>query len=188
MAKILGLDLGTNSIGWALIDDKENKIVKAGSRIIPMDAATIGDYEKGNLKSAASERTSFRSMRRLNERAILRRERLLRILHIMGFLPQSFESQIDFTEHPGKFKKHGEPLLPYQKDEQGKNTFLFQESLCEMLNDFKNRHPDLVSDGKLYPMIGLSITYERKLLLAPSQRKSWHGLFSTSTQSEDTTN
>ena len=27
MAKILGLDLGTNSIGWALIDDKENKIV-----------------------------------------------------------------------------------------------------------------------------------------------------------------
>lgn len=164
MAKILGLDLGTNSIGWALIDDKENKIVKAGSRIIPMDAATIGDYEKGNLKSAASERTSFRSMRRLNERAILRRERLLRILHIMGFLPQSFESQIDFTEHPGKFKKHGEPLLPYQKDEQGKNTFLFQESFCEMLNDFKNRHPDLVSDGKLIPY-DWTIYYLRKKAL-----------------------
>jgi CRISPR/Cas system Type II protein with McrA/HNH and RuvC-like nuclease domain len=26
MARILGLDLGTNSIGWALIDDKHNKI------------------------------------------------------------------------------------------------------------------------------------------------------------------
>ena len=27
MAKILGLDLGTNSIGWALIDDKLNKYI-----------------------------------------------------------------------------------------------------------------------------------------------------------------
>ena len=44
MSKILGLDLGTNSIGWALIDSKEQKIIKAGSRIIPMDAATMGDY------------------------------------------------------------------------------------------------------------------------------------------------
>ena len=26
MTKILGLDLGTNSIGWALIDDVQNKI------------------------------------------------------------------------------------------------------------------------------------------------------------------
>ena len=77
MSKILGLDLGTNSIGWALIDSKEQKIIKAGSRIIPMDAATMGDYEKGNLKSAASERTDFRGARRLYERAILRRERLL---------------------------------------------------------------------------------------------------------------
>jgi CRISPR-associated endonuclease Csn1 len=33
MAKILGLDLGTNSIGWALIDDKQNKILGIGSRI-----------------------------------------------------------------------------------------------------------------------------------------------------------
>ena len=54
MKKILGLDLGTNSIGWALIEADGHKIIKAGSRIIPMDAATIGDYEKGNLKSAAS--------------------------------------------------------------------------------------------------------------------------------------
>jgi CRISPR/Cas system Type II protein with McrA/HNH and RuvC-like nuclease domain len=33
MAKILGLDLGTNSIGWALIDDVQNKILGIGSRI-----------------------------------------------------------------------------------------------------------------------------------------------------------
>jgi hypothetical protein len=33
MAKILGLDLGTNSIGWALIDS--NEIVGLGARIFP---------------------------------------------------------------------------------------------------------------------------------------------------------
>ena len=41
MAKtILGLDLGTNSIGWALIqqdfENKKGEILGMGSRIIPM--------------------------------------------------------------------------------------------------------------------------------------------------------
>ena len=46
MKKILGLDLGTNSIGWAIIEKEDNKgrIIKSGSRIIPMDAATLGDF------------------------------------------------------------------------------------------------------------------------------------------------
>lgn len=52
MKKILGLDLGTNSIGWAVINslvDDEGKekltsISSCGSRIIPMDAATLGDF------------------------------------------------------------------------------------------------------------------------------------------------
>ena len=50
--KILGLDLGTNSIGWAVINssvDDEGKekltsISSCGSRIIPMDAATLGEF------------------------------------------------------------------------------------------------------------------------------------------------
>ena len=36
--KILGLDLGTNSIGWALIEPENQKIIGMGSRIIPMGA------------------------------------------------------------------------------------------------------------------------------------------------------
>jgi CRISPR-associated endonuclease Csn1 len=51
MKKILGLDLGTNSIGWALIandfDKKEGEIIGLGSRIIPMDKAQLSDFEKG---------------------------------------------------------------------------------------------------------------------------------------------
>jgi CRISPR-associated endonuclease Csn1 len=39
MKKILGLDLGTNSIGWALVNESENNdekssIVKLGVRLI----------------------------------------------------------------------------------------------------------------------------------------------------------
>jgi CRISPR-associated endonuclease Csn1 len=35
MKKILGLDLGTNSIGWALVNENEkSSIIKIGSRVI----------------------------------------------------------------------------------------------------------------------------------------------------------
>ena len=40
MKKILGLDLGTNSIGWAVVEqdfeNKQGKILGMGSWIIPM--------------------------------------------------------------------------------------------------------------------------------------------------------
>lgn len=51
MRTILGLDLGTNSIGWAVINSVINEQVEriwiemAGSRIIPMDAAILGDFD-----------------------------------------------------------------------------------------------------------------------------------------------
>lgn len=123
MKTILGLDLGPSSIGWALINtenEKPEKIIKAGSRIIPMDAGEMSDYESGKLQSAASLRTGFRGMRRLYERASLRRERLLRVLNILGFLPCHYSNQIDFETHPGKFKDNSEPLLPYKRNENGK--------------------------------------------------------------------
>ena len=149
MKNILGLDLGTNSIGWALIDYDNKKIVKAGSRIIPMDAAAMSSFEKGNLQSAASVRTSFRRTRRLYQRATLRRERLFRILNIMGFLPKHFQEQIDFEVHPGKFKNNNEPLLPYRKTIEGKNEFIFMDSFQEMLNEFQQIHPELIGNKKI---------------------------------------
>ena len=41
MKKILGLDLGTNSIGWALVNEAENSeekssIIKLGVRVNPL--------------------------------------------------------------------------------------------------------------------------------------------------------
>ena len=99
MKTILGLDLGTNSIGWALIkqdfESKEGSILALGSRIIPMSQDILGDFNKGNSISQTAERTRLRSMRRLRERHLLRRERLHRVLNVLGFLPQHYAAKID---------------------------------------------------------------------------------------------
>lgn len=171
MKNILGLDLGTNSIGWALLDGEKNKIIKAGSRIIPMDAATLGAFEAGNLQSQASIRTGFRGTRRLYERAELRRERLLRVLNVLDFLPNHFKDEIDFVEHPGKFKNHSEPLLPYRKNKDGKNEFIFNDSFQEMLADFAIHQPDLVSNGKKIPYDWTIYYLRKKALSKPIKRE-----------------
>ena len=61
MSKILGLDLGTNSIGWAVVNAERTEredgtdylkptgIEMAGSRIIPMDASILGNFDAGNV-------------------------------------------------------------------------------------------------------------------------------------------
>ena len=173
MKKILGLDLGTNSIGWAVVNADEvirkdnttylkpNSISCAGSRIIPMSADILGDFDKGNSISQTAERTRLRMMRRLLERNHLRRERLLRVLKIMEFLPEHYDAMVS---RYGKFIDDSEPKLPWYKDEGGKMVFLFQDSFQEMLSDFKQHQPQLLADGKKVPY-DWTIYYLRKKAL-----------------------
>ena len=55
MKNILGLDLGSNSIGWALVKAEENGSpigsIKMDSRIIPMSQDILGSFEKGDTVS-----------------------------------------------------------------------------------------------------------------------------------------
>ena len=84
MKRILGLDLGTNSIGWALVDSEEQRILGMGSRIIPMDQGVLDTFSGGNpVETQTAARTVYRGTRRLRERALLRRERLIRVLNMM---------------------------------------------------------------------------------------------------------
>lgn len=173
MKKILGLDLGTNSIGWAVVKAEEKLrdnetsylqpigISAAGSRIIPMSADILGDFDKGNSVSQTAERTGFRGVRRLHERNLLRRERLLRVLNLMNFLPEHYANQID---RYGKFINHSEPKLAWTKDETGKFRFIFEDSFNEMLADFAKSQPQLVTDGKKVPY-DWTIYYLRKKAL-----------------------
>jgi len=170
MKKILGLDLGTNSIGWALINQDVEKnqgnIINIGSRIIPMSQEILGEFDKGNSISQTAERTGFRGTRRLRERHLLRRERLHRVLNILEFLPKYYANQIDFEKHLGQFIDNSEPKLAY--DENGQ--FIFKKSFDEMLADFATHQPKLVAEGKKVPY-DWTIYYLRKKALTKKIEK-----------------
>ena len=173
MKKILGLDLGTNSIGWAVVNAEEIAredattflkpigISGAGSRIIPMSADILSDFDMGNSISQTAERTRLRMARRLRERNLIRRSRMLRTLKTMGFLPEHFAEQIDEN---GKYMNDSEPKLAWQKNETGKAVFLFQNSFKQMLADFALNQPQLVADGRKLPY-DWTIYYLRKKAL-----------------------
>lgn len=172
--KILGLDLGTNSIGWAVVNaettDKglqPTSIANAGSRIIPMDAALQGDFESGNSISQTANRTAARGVRRLFERRALRRERLNRVLNLMGFLPQHYSKHLN---RYGQLNKGQEPKLAWYLDENGKMQFLFQSSFDEMVNEFATIQPELLENGKKIPY-DWTIYYLRKKALAQAISK-----------------
>ena len=85
MKRILGLDLGTNSIGWALVNEKENEnekssIVKLGVRVNPLTVDEQQNFEKGKSITTNSDRTLKRGMRRNLQRYKLRRENLIEVL------------------------------------------------------------------------------------------------------------
>ena len=143
MRNILGLDLGTNSIGWALVQIDENEIIKPaiklGSRIIPMSQDVLGKFDSGVTESQTAVRTSYRGIRRIRERFHLRRERLHRILHILGFLPPHYDKALGWnrtiSQTYGKFIDDTEPKLAWTKDPQGKNRFIFMDSFCQRIPD-----------------------------------------------------
>jgi len=61
MTKILGIDLGTNSIGWAIIEN--NAILGMGSRIFSEGVVNLGEGE-GRETSKNASRTIDRGVRR----------------------------------------------------------------------------------------------------------------------------
>lgn len=162
MKRILGLDLGTNSIGWALVEG--DHILGAGSRIIPMDQKILGEFDRGNSISQTSERTRLRSVRKLYERKNLRRQRLHRVLNVLGFLPPHYASKIDFEKKLGQFFPGEEPKLPYATSENGTCEFLFKDSYKEMLDLFTEKYPEISLENKKVPY-DWTIYYLRKKAL-----------------------
>lgn len=91
MKKILGLDLGTTSIGWAVVNEAENSleqstIEKIGVRVNPLSVDELTNFEKGKSITTNADRTLKRSMRRNLQRYKLRRENLIEILKEQGFI------------------------------------------------------------------------------------------------------
>jgi len=83
--KILGLDLGTTSIGWAFTKEKESNLEQSsieeiGVRVNPLTTDEQRNFEKGKPVSLTADRTLKRSARRNLQRYKLRRENLIEAL------------------------------------------------------------------------------------------------------------
>lgn len=91
MSKILGLDLGTNSVGWAVVDTDLQKILDTGVRIFPegVEPKTIGQGDKEQSKNAT--RRDKRQMRRQFYRKRLRKIKLLQVLIEQEMCPLTAE-------------------------------------------------------------------------------------------------
>ena len=85
MERILGIDTGTNSLGWAIVDKDENgyRLVSKGTNIFSEGVK----IEKGIESSKAAERTEHRSVRKHYWRRKVRKIRLLTILSENNLCP-----------------------------------------------------------------------------------------------------
>lgn len=81
---ILGLDLGTNSIGWALIEVDENsipiRIIALGSRIIPLSTSDKEEFQRGLSITKNQSRMVSRTQRKGYDRKQLKKSDLKKIL------------------------------------------------------------------------------------------------------------
>lgn len=84
--RVLGLDLGTNSLGWCLIEEDLQQtpmaVVALGSRIFPMALEDKTPVPKNHARRRA------RLARRRNQRLARRKARMRNYLISLGFLPQ----------------------------------------------------------------------------------------------------
>ena len=182
MTKILGLDLGTNSIGWAVVDDKENKILGIGSRIFPegVKADTIGKGDKEESKNAA--RRNSRQQRRQFYRKRLRKIKLLRTLIDLRMCPAThleldIWSKWDKTKGKAGRKALDSPsyeewhrLNPYVLREKALHNDLTKFEMGRVLYHLIQRRGFLSNrkgkdDGKIYKgkegMVGITETQEQ---------------------------
>lgn len=96
MKRILGLDLGSSSIGWAIIEENskeilsednlydKDKIIAIGSRIIPLSTEESTQFSKGQSLTKNADRTKNRTQRKGYDRYQLRRKLLLEELTQLG--------------------------------------------------------------------------------------------------------
>ena len=93
MEKVLGLDLGTNSIGWAIVqhnDDLSYSLLDKGVNIFQDGVA----HDKSGEKPMVSERTAARSSRRHYFRRRLRKIELLKVLVKYDLCPCLSEEEL----------------------------------------------------------------------------------------------
>ncbi|MCS6820530.1 MAG: hypothetical protein NZ551_01535 [Microscillaceae bacterium] len=111
--KTLGLDIGTNSIGFALLDDTQGEILWQGVHIFQEGV----NRNKGREESKNAERRAARQARKLTRRRHDRKVTLMRLLQAIGLCPTSEEELAHWKAlDPYELRKRGldEKLSPFE--------------------------------------------------------------------------
>ena len=126
MKRILGIDTGTNSLGWAVVDKNETgeySLVRKGSLIF-QEGVKI---EKGIESSKASERTGHKSLRKHYFRRRLRKIEVLKVLIKYGLCPP-LSDEVLHLWHVKKQYPLDEAFLFWQRTDEkfGRNPYYFR--------------------------------------------------------------
>lgn len=106
MSTTLGLDVGPNSIGWALISADNNEIVAAGVHVFQEGVENYGSF--GQQESKNAKRRIARGMRRQNQRFKMRRDNIVWQLKLLKMYPEnSDELKAYFGLDPYELRSKG---------------------------------------------------------------------------------
>lgn len=107
----LGIDIGTNSLGWALVDTAAERVMALGSHIY------ADGREAKSGRSLAEGRTAARAMRRRRDRFLRRRSVLLDALVQYGLMPSKVDEARLLAEHDPydlRLRALDKALTPYE--------------------------------------------------------------------------
>lgn len=149
MPKTLGLDLGTDSIGWAVVErtDDGQTLLERGVDIFQEGVAR----EKSSEKPAVQDRTDARALRRRYFRRRLRKIELLEVLVRYDLCPPLTEAQLDEWRKRKRYPLV-EEFLDWQRtdDNTDKNPYRDRyRALTETL-DLNNRSDRYALGRALY--------------------------------------
>lgn len=152
MTKILGIDTGTNSLGWAIVEKQadEYHLLDKGVNIFQEGVK----MEKGIESSKAAERTSHKAARVRNYRIKLRKIRLLRILSDAHLCPPLSKVELSAWRLKKEYPKN-ELFMQWQStdDESEKTPYAYRHKCLHDCLDFSSVTDRYILGRAFYHMI-----------------------------------
>ena len=118
MKKTLGLDLGTNSLGWAILDDLTGDIIDKGVVVFPEGIDAAND----TLDTPAAIRRAKRMGRRLKFRRKMRKWVLLKLLIENGMCPMTDAERLAW-KNDGKYPIANKAFIDWLKSTDCHNPY-----------------------------------------------------------------
>ena len=152
MTKILGIDTGTNSLGWAIVEKKadEYHLLDKGVNIF-QEGVKI---EKGIESSKAADRTAHKAARVRNYRIKLRKIRLLRILSDAHLCPPLSTVELSAWRLKKEYPKN-DLFMQWQgtDDESEKTPYAYRHKCLHECLDFSSMTDRYILGRAFYHMI-----------------------------------